>query len=51
MGVYVIKDGQVSWHPSLDVNRIIAGGQIVAALLLLTIRSIVRSRAKARKEK
>jgi uncharacterized spore protein YtfJ len=44
VGVFVIKDGKVSWRPSVDVNRIIMGGQIVAIVALLTVRAIVRSR-------
>ncbi|GAA4594547.1 hypothetical protein GCM10023194_61740 [Planotetraspora phitsanulokensis] len=47
-GVYVIKEGKVSWEPALDINRIVLGGQIVAVVALLTLRAIVRSRAKAR---
>ena len=29
-GVYVIRDGTVSWRPAVDVNRIVLGGQVVA---------------------
>jgi hypothetical protein len=32
----------------VDVNRIILGGQVVVVVALLTVRAIVRSRAKAR---
>lgn len=46
-GVYVIRDGEVSWQPAVDVNRVILGGQIVAVVLLLVIRSIVRMRRRA----
>ncbi|MFI6290580.1 spore germination protein GerW family protein [Nonomuraea sp. NPDC050790] len=45
-GVFVIKDGEVRWQPVVDVNRIVLGGQIVAVVLLLTIRAIVRRRRK-----
>ncbi|WP_327084917.1 spore germination protein GerW family protein [Nonomuraea sp. NBC_01738] len=41
-GVYVIKDGDVRWQPAIDVNRIVVGGQIVAVILLLTIRAAVK---------
>lgn len=47
-GVYVIKDGKVDWQPAVDVNRAILGGQIVAIVLFLTIRGIIRSQARAR---
>lgn len=46
-GVYVITDGEVRWQPALDVNRIILGGQIVAVIALLTLRSIMTARARA----
>ena len=40
-GVYVIKGGEVSWQPALDLNRVILGGQVVAIIGLLVLRSIV----------
>jgi uncharacterized spore protein YtfJ len=41
-GVYAIEGNQVRWQPALDVNRIILGGQIVAIVFLLVLRSILR---------
>jgi uncharacterized spore protein YtfJ len=39
-GAYVIKDGQVSWRPAVDVNRAITVlGVVVVAFLLLRRRS------------
>lgn len=38
-GVYVIKDGRVSWRPAINVNLVIAGGQLVAITALLTLRA------------
>ncbi len=46
VGVYVIKDRQVSWQPALDVNRFLLGGQIVAIVFLLTIRALIKSRTR-----
>jgi len=43
-GVYVIKGDDVSWQPAINVNRVILGGQIVAVVLILAIRAIVRAR-------
>ncbi len=40
-GVYVVRDGDVSWHPAIDVNRIVLGGQIVAIVALLALRPLV----------
>ncbi|MDR8410250.1 sporulation protein [Nonomuraea sp. 3-1Str] len=45
-GAFVIKDGDVRWQPAVDVNRIVLGGQIVAVVLLLTLRSILRKRRR-----
>ncbi|MDP8957069.1 MAG: sporulation protein [Actinomycetota bacterium] len=47
IGAFVIKGDQMTWRPAVDVNRIILGGQVVAIVALLTIRSIVKARAKA----
>jgi uncharacterized spore protein YtfJ len=43
VGAFVIKNGKVSWRPSVDVNKIVVGGQIVAVITVLAMRSIVRS--------
>jgi uncharacterized spore protein YtfJ len=43
-GVYVIKDGEVSWRPAVNVNAIVAGGQLVLLAAFLVVRSILRSR-------
>ena len=47
-GVYVIKDGNVSWQPAMDLNRVILGGQFVAVVLFLVVRSIVGVLARRR---
>ena len=44
VGAYVIKDGEVSWEPALDLNRIILGGQIVAIFFLLVLRAALKRR-------
>ena len=43
-GAYVIKNGDASWRPAVDVNRIVLGGQVVAIVALLVIRSLLRRR-------
>lgn len=48
-GAYVIKDGEVRWRPAIDVNRTILGGQIVAIVALLTLRSLVKALARGRR--
>jgi uncharacterized spore protein YtfJ len=44
VGVYVLKDGEVTWQPSIDVMRIVLGGQIVAVVALLTLRRLLARR-------
>jgi uncharacterized spore protein YtfJ len=46
-GAFVIKGDDVKWLPSVDVNRMVFGFQVVMVVLLLTIRSIVKTRVHA----
>ena len=44
-GVYVIRDGDVSWHPAVDANRVVAlVGLGVVVYLLTRSRRARRSR-------
>lgn len=45
-GVFVIKDGRVTWQPALDLNRVILGGQLVGIVALLTLRAFARRRKR-----
>jgi uncharacterized spore protein YtfJ len=47
-GAYIIREGQVTWQPAVDVNRIVAVGGFVVVFVLFTLRSIARARAKSR---
>ena len=49
VGAYLIRGEDVTWRPAVDLNRIVLGGQIVAIVALLTIRAIVKARAKAQR--
>ena len=44
VGAYVVRDGEVSWESALDLNRVIVGGQVVAVVALLTLRTWLKSR-------
>jgi uncharacterized spore protein YtfJ len=44
VGAYVLRDGELSWQSALDLNRVILGGQVVAVVALLTLRTWLRSR-------
>lgn len=47
-GAWIIRDGQVAWEPAIDATRIATMGMVVAMMFLWTLRSVARSRAKAR---
>ena len=46
-GAFVIQNGSVRWQPAVDVNRVL----VFAVVALLTLRSIVRIRAKTKRAK
>jgi uncharacterized spore protein YtfJ len=48
-GAYLIKDGQLTWRPAVDPNRIIAVLGAVLVAYLLTRPRMTRARAKAGK--
>ena len=45
-GGWVIKDGDATWKPALDLNRTILVGQLIAIVALLVTRSVVKALAK-----
>ncbi|WIM94172.1 spore germination protein GerW family protein [Actinoplanes oblitus] len=48
-GVFIIKNGDVSWKPAVDVNKVILGGQAVAVVALLVARSVLRRHLRRRR--
>jgi uncharacterized spore protein YtfJ len=47
-GVFVVKNGDARWRPAVNINLIIAGGQLVALAGLLTLKAYLqRSRKPA----
>ena len=48
-GAYVIKGGEVTWLPAVDVNRAVAVGGAVAIVAFLSMRSNARARAKTKR--
>ena len=46
VGALVVKGSEVSWRPALDVNRIILGGQVVAVVALLVLRTFLKRRRR-----
>ncbi len=47
-GAWVIKDGDATWRPAIDVNRAILMGQLVAIVMFLSVRSIFKAWARRR---
>lgn len=46
LGVFVVKEGRVSWRPAIDINKVIIGGQIVIVAALLVIRALIKARGR-----
>ena len=49
VGAFLIRDGDVRWQPALDLNRVILGGQMVAIVALLVVRTLLKGRAKRKR--
>lgn len=47
LGVYELRDGQLSWKPAVDVDRLIRGFQILAGVLAVCV-TIFRLRDRSR---
>jgi uncharacterized spore protein YtfJ len=43
LGVFVLKNGKVTWRPAIDVNRVVLGGQVVAVTALLVLRTLIKA--------
>src|SRR5437763_15785629 len=44
VGVFVLKDGDVSWQPAVDRTRVIVGTQLIGLVGLLVMRTLLRRR-------
>lgn len=42
VGVYVLREGRVSWKPSVDVNQAVLAGSAVVVAALALVRLLVR---------
>jgi uncharacterized spore protein YtfJ len=41
-GVFAIRNGDVRWHPAINVNRAILGGQLVGIVAIAVVGSLLR---------
>lgn len=46
LGVFVVRDGEVTWQPAIDVMRIVVGGQLLALAGILVIGHMLRRRRR-----
>lgn len=46
-GVFVVKNGEAKWRPAVNINLIIAGGQLVALAALMTLKTYLQRSRKA----
>jgi uncharacterized spore protein YtfJ len=44
VGVYIVKDGEVSWQPAMDVMRVILGGQLLGLAAIFALRRLLKRR-------
>lgn len=47
VGAYQIRNGEVIWIPAADTTKVIVLGEIVAIVIVLAIRSVLRKRRTA----
>ena len=40
-GAWIVRDGEVTWKPAVDVNRTILGGQVVGLVAILATARIL----------
>jgi len=48
VGVFVVKGDSVSWTPSLDVGRVVLGGQLVAVAAVFVLGRVLTHRRRHR---
>lgn len=48
LGVYRVSGGHVTWHPAIDVNRAIIGGQALGAVAVAAAAWVLRRRRRSR---
>jgi uncharacterized spore protein YtfJ len=44
VGIVVVREGEVTWQPMVDVTLVVLGAQLVGVFTLLTLRRLLRRR-------
>ncbi len=45
IGVYEVRGDRVEWKPTVDVNRLLKGGQVLTAVIAVCIALVMRARS------
>jgi uncharacterized spore protein YtfJ len=48
-GAWIIEDGDATWKPAIDVNRIVLGGQVIAMTAIIVTGRILVARSRRRR--
>jgi uncharacterized spore protein YtfJ len=46
VGVYEVRDGQVTWKPAVDANRLAKGGQVLAGIFVVCLTLVLLRRSR-----
>lgn len=44
VGIYEVRDGHIEWKPTIDVNRIAKGGQVLAGIIAVCVTIVLMRR-------
>lgn len=44
VGIYEIREGKVEWKPTIDVNRLTKGGQVLAGIIAVCVTLVLLKR-------
>jgi uncharacterized spore protein YtfJ len=45
IGVYEVRGDRVEWKPTVDVNRVVKGAQVLAGVIAVCIALVIRARS------
>ena len=48
-GAWIVEDGNATWKPAVDVNRIVLGGQIIALAAIVVTGRILLAHSRRRR--
>jgi uncharacterized spore protein YtfJ len=46
LGVYEVRGDRVEWKPTVDVNRLLRGGQVLAAIIAVCVTLVTLARTR-----